>query len=200
MNIEQISRMLTHRLSKYKSYDPKLASLYAYGFFMFLSTILLILIALAVGFFSQSLLEIFLFLLFFIPLRRTSGGYHASTFPKCLLIYVLSLVSVIFLSSAIPFSYIFPFILIANALSILITFLFAPVSHPNAPLCGADCEKYKLLSRIISVSDLFMILILYSVLHENIWSASLLIATSQGPLYASLLTLIGALMRRKEER
>ncbi len=200
MRIEQISQMLTLRLSKYKSYEPKLASVYAYGIFMILTSTLLLLIALAVGFFSQSLPDIFLFLLFFVPLRLTSGGYHASTFLKCLLIYVLSLFSVIGLTNAIHFSYILPFILVANVLSILIIFLFAPVSHPNAPICSADQEKCKLLSRIISVSNLFMILLLYFVLHTNSWSASLLVAMSLGPLYASLLTLTGACMRRKEER
>lgn len=199
MSIERISQRLTLRLSKYTAYDPQLSHVYAYGVFMILSTIFLLLIALVVGILSQSLLDIFLFLLFFIPLRLTSGGYHSQSLLKCTVIYIISLASVVTLTQIMIRTYILPFILLTSIFSILITFLFAPVSHPNAPIRDTDWDKYRLLSRIICVSDIFMILILYSVLHTNAWSATLLIGICLGPLYASVFTLLGALVRRKEE-
>lgn len=103
--------------------------IYRYGIEVFLSTSIFILLSIFIGCLTNRLIDVIIFLFGILPIRSLSGGYHASSSERCLVIS-LSMLGICFLLSdkvSIP-------ILIAISLaSTAVIYLCAPVIHPFCP-------------------------------------------------------------------
>lgn len=60
--------------------------LYEYGFELLFSTVITVLFILLIGILWDELSRTMIFLLFFIPIRITAGGYHAKTYSRCFIV------------------------------------------------------------------------------------------------------------------
>ena len=60
--------------------------LYEYGFELLFSTVITVLSIILLGILWKELLCTMTFLLFFMPIRITAGGYHAKTYGKCFIV------------------------------------------------------------------------------------------------------------------
>ncbi len=122
---------------------------YRYGFEITISSILNILLILLVGILSHSLKESFFFLGCFVPLRLVTGGYHANTYLKCNIMFVISYISLLIiynLSKGILTEYA-AIIMVAFSLTIFIT--VCPIENKNKPLSDVVRYKNKILSIIL---------------------------------------------------
>lgn len=94
------------------------------------------------------------FMLTFVPLRRTAGGYHANTHAGCYFV----LTTVFTLCTAMEGSAVLPEIayVVADATAALIVFLLSPCVPLNKPLKDQQKRKNHYLSIVFSV--LFLVL------------------------------------------
>lgn len=96
----------------------------------------------AIAFLFHKVLPAIIFMLSFILLRRTTGGYHLQSYLGCLLgTIVIFIVSLEILS---PFLQRWSWYgLLFSALAVLIIIVFAPVNHPNLCLTKEEVDLHR---------------------------------------------------------
>ncbi len=183
-----ISDMMAFYLLNKKLITEDELPIYKYGLSAFVNSfsqiILLFLLGLCYGVVSETVT----FLLVFILTRRFTGGYHADTKLKCLLLgvfmwFIATSVSKVSLSlNAILLLY-----LVIVIFSVVITFKYAPVEHHNKPLNRSIYLQNKRFGRICASVCLMVGILMYfidvSVSHTimmTIFLVSILILIGRG--------------------
>lgn len=161
---------------------------YQYGLELMLST--LINIAVMIGL-SIAFGHVWLFipyLVAFIPLRLSAGGYHAKHHLSCILfnaiVYFASLVAVNMLKEPVAILA----CIIESCVSLILIFLFAPVPARNKPLSTAERKRNRHTS--LGLGFLFLILCMlfyYTQILEFTWCKILFC----GQAAATLLLVLG---------
>ena len=151
--IEIISNNLLKYLIKSEVIDDSEDSVayYRYGLEITISSILNIVFILLVGIISNNFFESVAFLICFVPLRQFTGGYHADTYFKCNLSFVI-----LFSLLLLIYNLTFQFISIYAELTMLVfsLIIFAtecPVEHKNKPLTDKQNKRNRRLAVILGL-------------------------------------------------
>lgn len=121
---------------------------YAFGYEVMISESVYILIMLIISVITSLLIESLLFFIGFFVFRKLAGGYHASTYLKCHIIFALNQIICLILLNLVP---LFLYNYILGGISILlpiITFISAPIDNENKPFNTNEYRRYKKYSRI----------------------------------------------------
>lgn len=154
MKLKQISKSLANNLLQSGIISLDDLELYDYGIQLILSILINFVTTILIGIFFDMILETFLFILIYIPLRTYAGGYHAKNHLKC---YILSVVIIISYLLTIKYIYISCFIsLLIIVVSSGIICILAPVENLNKPLIQSEQRRYGKISRVIS-SDILLV-------------------------------------------
>ena len=119
---------------------------YAYGLALLLSFFFNTVIMFIIGIITHRLVETILFLIVFVILRSFSGGYHADTFLKCMIITFSTYALVISLSAVKVSLIVYLAVLFAGFFIILVK---APIEHPNKEISACDKKRHKLSSIVL---------------------------------------------------
>ena len=107
--------------------------IYQYGLEQIFSTVYTVATILAIAALTNHLISSVIFLIFFVSLRKYTGGYHASTYLKCYLGFTLIyIVFLMVLDSGFLESHM-PVTLISLAVSVLVIAICSPIEHKNKP-------------------------------------------------------------------
>lgn len=140
---------------------------YNYCFELLISETINILIILIVAILSKQYVNIVVFLVAFLLLRKWAGGYHANTHYGCTLI--LFFILTLFLISEVTFSHNAKFIL--QFLNILVSLpiicLFAPVDNSNKPIKNEQRKKFRVYSVILTFALIGIICIFALIKFEK---------------------------------
>lgn len=119
-----------------------------YGLTMALEKIIVCMVLFSISFLLGKFLEGMVFIVCFLMLRQTTGGFHADTFPGCVIgsIATVALVLEIFAPLAEEHMIIFGLMLVISIVCIL---LFAPVNHPDLRLTIGEQRKHRHWSRVV---------------------------------------------------
>lgn len=130
-----------------------MVDVYRYGIEITISSILNILLIVSASLLMGHLMYGIVFLLFFIPLRSYCGGYHATTYFRCNMVFLLTYIAV-YLSSLYLTEYFNDSIQLAEVL-LLLAFLpiliFSPVKNVHKTLSEKTAKKCRILSFIIYI-------------------------------------------------
>lgn len=162
--IKIIANWILNFVCKNCDISTDLREVYQYGIEITISSIFNILLIIATSLLFRDFLSGMIFLLCFISLRTYSGGYNATTYLRCnvvfLITYILVEISHIFLShyflSNIRFSEV---LLLIFFLPVLI---YAPVHNKHKKLDEKKKHKNKILSVIIYIILAVIALLLHS--------------------------------------
>jgi accessory gene regulator B len=150
--IEFMAAKMTGFIKKHTKIDSKLEDVYRYGIEITVSSIINILLIIICSILLKNVISGFLFLLFFIPLRQYTGGYHANTYLKCNLLFTFSFLAVLFLAHFVN-AFLMPeslaAILILAAVPVCV---FSPIENPNKRLSASKTEKCRKISIITYVA------------------------------------------------
>lgn len=167
---------------------------YVYGVQLLLSTLINIsciaLISTAVGC-SFAWIP---FLLGFIPIRVTAGGYHAKTPLLCSIIFCGMYSIGIVLLEAINDAALIPVCLLNSIAAIVIVYLYSPLPAQNKPLVQAERGKKRDLS-IAIVFVLFLIMVVSVTLKVAL---EIVVYISLGELAATILCIWAKFIRNRE--
>lgn len=122
---------------------------FVFAFALMLSQALGIATCLIIGAIFQSIIESILYLLFFIPLRTFSGGFHAGSHLKCYVSSVLLFVGSVFLGVFVSNILQLLIITIIFACCALMLLLIAPVEDKNKPLSEREVIKCQAMVKTI---------------------------------------------------
>lgn len=144
---------------------------------LLLSTVFNLIIAVFIAIITNTFIPCLINLTAFVSIRIYAGGYHADTHIGCMitLMIVQSIFSAVIKMTPIEIlETLVPYIL---ASSILLIVLFAPVAHPNKPLC--DSLRVKLRKK--------------AYISTLIWTAFTLVFLILGKPYISFCSAYGIL-------
>ena len=158
--------------------------IYSYAIECLLNTILTFGIILIIGAVFQRFLITLTWMIFFLPLRHTSGGLHAPNHIGCLILSLSIGIGCIFLNSIL--AQINWFIWAGLIFNIIVIFAFAPVLHANHPLSKPRVDGTRRSARIIVCIESCIVILLYFFISDKFYVAALL-----GMLSATSSTLIG---------
>lgn len=155
-----IAESLVFLLIKYKRLDIEDREIYIYGLEVILLNGLLLISFLIMSIWYDLIFHFIGFLIFFLPLRIFTGGYHSKRSETCFIIsnamYLLTLVIVknyLGLHNNIN-------MVIVTLVSLIIMYIWSPVKNQNRPLADYQYERNKKITFVIIVIDFALLLVL----------------------------------------
>lgn len=156
----KISQLASKKFIFYKIIHPNDYEIYKYGFELFFSLLLTVIIIFVISFFFEKMFETLLYLIGFFTVRIICGGYHAkhhiSCFITSLLTYCLFL---LFYNLITKDEYSFIFIVLMISISAIIILIFTPIEHPNNPMSLYRKKKNRKRGLFLSISIFIILLI-----------------------------------------
>lgn len=159
-----LSNKITDFLYKKEVISQEQKEVYIYGFTVLFLNILDILIILALGILIERYLDTIVFLIVFGITRQYTGGYHAKTVSKCLVVYMLIYLVIMFLSSS-------NIILVNGAMFqillcivyIIAVIIYAPIQNDNKVISNVERKKYKIISVVSAICISTISVIVYGI-------------------------------------
>lgn len=182
------NRLADYLISRGAEADNK--DIYAYAIEYILSNVLCYGVLLVLAAFLNIVPQMLLLFLFWIPLRSYWGGIHAPSQGLCLFLSAIFgvgsvLLAVYFVPDLIT-------ILVCLGVCILLTYLFAPVVHPNHPVSEMRLIHVRKIVRLIIIIECAAVIVLY--LLNLAWISSIgLYSTS----FAILFGLLGKAVNKR---
>lgn len=175
MGIEQVSLYIANNLGAKLNKTKEEVAVIKYGLFVMLHTSLIIAVTLIVGLVTNSVKEIMIISLCSAMLKRYSGGVHASSPTRCLVIGVSMSTMLTFICNFIVIRLsskeLLPILIIGLMISYFVIYKRCPIGSSKKPL--KNLEKRKLLrKKSFNVMNIYsvMIIFLYSMyvnFHSN---------------------------------
>lgn len=148
-------------LVKNKKIDIDERDIYIFGFETLLLNGSLLIVFFLISAVNGNYICFFSYLLFFVPLRIFSGGYHATTSEKCFvqstIMYCMAIITLTFFSE--NFSCIE--LLVVGAVSIFIILFFTPIVNKNNPLSDKQKRRNRIITYLIIFFDLIIFILCY---------------------------------------
>lgn len=142
---------------------PDEIEIYQYGNEIIISSFLDFLIVFVLGLVFNKIICAFLFFLAFILLRSFSGGYHAETYMKCKIIFMINLSIVLYVLLYAEDIY-RPYMLVILLLfSLIVVWRLSPIENENKPLSNEEVLMNAKRSKYIIVLQGVIILITYRI-------------------------------------
>ncbi len=193
--IEELAERASIYFSNKNIIDRNKQEIYKYGFELLISTIFNVVGILIISGILRVVLGAVLFIIAFVPLRLSAGGYHAKHHWSCILGF-----NIIFLCFALLLKYLnTDFMRYYSLVSIMVCSIFiwsfAPVEAANKPLKQEQREKQKKHSVIISSVNLAIVLTFFAL--PNLPS-NLLAYYISGALSASGLLVIPKISKKTD--
>lgn len=132
---------------------------YVYGLEVILLNGSLLIVFLIASMLSRTMINFLAYLVFFLPIRVFSGGYHAEKSESC---FVLS---TIMYGLSIAITAFFPLLyqnwkwIVAGIISVIIILIFSPMVNENNPLIKAQQKRNRIIVCILLSVDLVVFIL-----------------------------------------
>lgn len=147
--ITLVSRKIADFLVKENTIKKEYLEAYVYGIELCISSIISILIMLFTTILLNRVIEGLIFYIVFCITRLFCGGYHAKSYAGCKMVFLITLLAVLFLNKV--FREVSPGLwIILWSYYVLIVLCFGPIENENKRLEEKEKRKYKIISIAIS--------------------------------------------------
>lgn len=140
----------------------------ALGLFIILSDLMYFGICILLGFLFNIVLEMMIFFISFLLLRRYAGGYHSDSETVCEVLSSLSLLICALIIKNFVFN---TFSILVVAFFIICIIVFSPVCSENNPTSDEEKKRYKIISLIILAIIITVIILAYIFKMNTIFSS-----------------------------
>jgi len=141
-------------LIKHKILDIEQRDIYIYGLEVILLNGGLVLMFLTISLLFGVMINFWAYLIFFLPIRIFSGGYHAKTSERCFVLSTVMYGLSIALTKFIPLLYTLWEWRIAGIVSLFVILVMAPLINENNPLSKTQRKRNRIIVYILLVLDL----------------------------------------------
>lgn len=157
---------ITFLLIKNKIVEIEKREIYIYGLEVILLNGGLLITFLIISILCGEIVNFLAYLIFFLPMRLFSGGYHAETSERCFILSTITFGASIAVSKLIPLLYISNTGKIIGAVSVIVILVLAPLINENNPLNQTQRRR----NRIILCTLLFIDLVFYILSCNYAWT------------------------------
>lgn len=140
--------------------------IYDYSFEIMFSTIINFLVVFVISLITHTILYTCFYIVSFMIVRGTAGGYHAKNHLTCLMILVLCYGSFLILLKILPSFWMTIVLSLFVSVSCVLVFIFSPVEDHNKPLNQQEKIKFKKKSRIVILLLSFFSIVLSLLLPD----------------------------------
>lgn len=137
--------------------------IYTYGIELMISSLIGTILIIFSGIIFHLLIESLIFTFCLSGIRFFSGGYHAKTYLRCNIVYLISY-ALVMITYMLYFKYLINYnisiSLVLIIVSTLILILFAPIENENKKIDDSQKNKFKWISIIILLIECFGSLII----------------------------------------
>ena len=147
---DRLSKFILKKLIKRNVIEEKDRQIYLYGLYEGIIILENIIITIFIGFWFGNLIQTFMFLVAYIPLRSYAGGYHAKTEKKCFF-YSVILVLMVQICFWMMENMDTRIIVGSFLISIFIVHCYSPVESKNKPLSENEkkCFRRKVVNLLM---------------------------------------------------
>ncbi|WP_314062562.1 accessory gene regulator B family protein [uncultured Vagococcus sp.] len=157
--ISKLSNKIVTNWTKGSVIKKEHVSAYHYGCELFISDMISNIIVLSAAAMMGKVIEMLLFLVVFTYIRVACGGYHATSYKNCILIFTSSTIAFFLGINWLMAEDLHQLLIVFAGISVLIIFILAPVDHVNKPLT----EEEKVAFRQKTIKRLFLIVLALGV-------------------------------------
>lgn len=157
---------ITFLLIKNKIVEIEKREIYIYGLEVILLNGGLLIAFLIISLLCGEFINFCAYLIFFLPIRIFSGGYHAETSERCFILSTIAFGASIAVSKLIPLLYISNTGKIIGAVSVIVILVLAPLINENNPMNQTQRRR----NRIILCTLLFIDLVFYILSCNYAWT------------------------------
>lgn len=193
----QLAKRITNAFVSKGSIKDADSDVYAYGFQILLSSISYALIFILISIVTNTLLESLIFFVGFYIVRSFCGGYHASTYLRCHILFAANHLAFIALIRFFPSSILGFAITALYAFCIISILLLAPVDHKSKRFIKNEYKTFRKKSVIYSI---LLILLLCFVAFGTLPSNHLLLSHCIGTLSATVSLIVAKIINYKERK
>lgn len=174
--ISKISTLISNQLVKHKIISEDAQDVYKYGVEITISSLIGFIIVVLVGIIFKALLQAMIFYVIFVALRSMTGGFHATTYLKCNIIFSLVLLfTILFSKVASEIQLSVEMITLFFLPAVAIFLWLAPVENPNKPIEEKKRIYWKLTAVIVSVLLYILSILLY--INQHIFESAVVTIT-----------------------
>lgn len=174
--LNNISNLISSKFVSNNIISEDVQDVYTYGIEIIISSIIGFVITFIIGLLLNVLMQTMIYYVIFVLLRSMTGGYHASTYFKCNLVFSIITLFVILFSKAIYTIHVSEGILTLLFLQSVAIFIWlAPVENINKPIEKKKKVYWKITSVVISVFLYVLSTLLY--INQHIFEAVIIIIT-----------------------
>lgn len=190
--IRLLARKISHYYIEKGIIDEIKVNILSYGFELLISTIINFFIIFCIAYIFDIVIETILFLISFIPLRLTAGGYHAKHHWSCILGFQASYCIIAFFLKLLPSKCIYWYTILSITVTVFLLFLYAPIEPVNKPIDDKHKKIQKRKSIIICFMQLLIIQFFYSTFQLQIKSIAFF---ASGTFFNCILVIVGKIVR-----
>lgn len=164
-----LSTVIINKLLKDNLITKQNQDLYLYGLNGFILLFVNLLTSLLLGYFTNHLLEIIMFLILFIPLRSNAGGFHTKKKLTCYCFSNLMLLAIVYIPNLIISKTAYGIIAILFVLSNLLILCLAPIPNFNRIFDPSEKIVFKRRTHYVLLIE-FCFVIFTSFFNFDYWS------------------------------
>jgi len=195
MTIKKQATKLSNRLVNINVIERESHAIYVYGFELLISAAVNVLLMAIISIAFRNYFGWVLFLISFISLRTTAGGYHASSHAKCIIITTTGFTTFLLLTRInIDWTNI---IIFTAVISFILILLMSPVEADNKKLNKKIRARTRKVSVCIGVINLLIAATAEFVMQSH---SELLIIYFAGVFAAALSMLVAKVLKIQKKR
>lgn len=146
-------------LIKNKIVDIQHRDVYVYGLEVILLNCSLLIMFLIASMLCGAMLNFWAYLIFFLPIRIFSGGYHAKSSESCFVLSTLMYGLSIAITAFFPLMYQNWKWIVAGIISVVVILIFSPMINENNPLTKAQQKRNRIIVCILLAVDLVVFIL-----------------------------------------
>lgn len=141
-------------LIKHKIVDIEQRDVYIYGLEVILLNGELLIAFLIISPLCGEMLNFWAYLIFFLPIRIFSGGYHAETSERCFILSTIMYGISVTVTKFLPILYTDFYWQISGIIAVSVTLFFAPLINKNNPLNKSQKKRNRIIVFLLLIADL----------------------------------------------
>lgn len=175
--IEKLTLKLVNQMERQKIINKSNCEYYEYALIAMAENAITLGTMLFLGLLFKQFFHTICFVIFFLSLRKRTGGFHADEFWQCYLgtviiyIAVMQVTPVLCINSTIMYGLLF--------LAMILIWIMGTINHPNMDMNKDELQESKKAARLLLLMEVMIIVALYNlninILYISYMSASIIL-------------------------
>lgn len=175
--IEKLTLNLVNQMERQKIINKSNCEYYEYALIAMAENAITLGTMLFLGLLFKQFFHTICFVIFFLSLRKRTGGFHADEFWQCYLgtviiyIAVMQVTPVLCINSTIMYGLLF--------LAMILIWIMGTINHPNMDMNKDELQESKKAARLLLLMEVMIIVALYNlninILYISYMSASIIL-------------------------